>query len=194
MTGPYNQGGANQVRSGGAQTEVWLGRFSEDFSRIEAWHRATTNSGADSYPDMWLDIDRSPFPRRPRGSIGPAAAQPSTVSRSPTPTAARVVLEARLARAGHIPGPPSILPYRHALVVNEYDVVRIVDGQYAHKTMQVAQWAIRDGRVLAEARRTTGAAARLVVERFDAHPELEGERLLTDLGTSDLPLYYEIKP
>ena len=43
LSGPYNQGGANQVRSGGAQSEVWLGRFSEDFSRIEAWSKVTNN-------------------------------------------------------------------------------------------------------------------------------------------------------
>ena len=44
MTGPYNQGGANQVRSGGTQSEVYLGRFSADFSRIEAWARSRTTA------------------------------------------------------------------------------------------------------------------------------------------------------
>ena len=33
MSGPYNLGGDNQVRSGGTQTEVWLGRFSADYSK-----------------------------------------------------------------------------------------------------------------------------------------------------------------
>ena len=37
LSGPYNLGGPNQARAGGPQVEIWLGRFSEDFSRIEAW-------------------------------------------------------------------------------------------------------------------------------------------------------------
>jgi hypothetical protein len=193
ISGPYNQGGANQVRSGGAQTEIWLGRFSEDFSRIEAWTRVTSNSGGDSYPDVWMDRERSPYPTRPGGAIGPATASPEqrTAARA---GATRVVLEARLAHAGPIPTPQSILPYRHALVVNEYDVVKVVEGQYAQPKIQVAQWAIRDGKVLAEARKQPGATTRLTIERYDSHPELEGERLITDRGASDLPLYYEIKP
>jgi hypothetical protein len=194
MSGPYNQGGANQVRSGGAQTEVWLGRFSEDFSRIEAWARATNNSGGDSYPDVWMDVDRSPYPRRSAGAIGPPASANASGPAAQKPGATRVVAEVRLARAGPIPTPQSILPYRHALVVNEYDVVKVVEGQYTQKKILVAQWAIRDGRVLADARKAPGAGVRLTTERYDAHPELEGERLITDVGTTDLPLYYEIKP
>jgi hypothetical protein len=102
-------------------------------------------------------------------------------------------VEARLTHAGPIPTPQSILPYRHALVVNEYDVVSIANGQYTEKKIQVAQWAIRDGKVLGDAQKSVGTTARLTAERYDAHPELEGERLISDLGTSTLPLYYEIK-
>jgi hypothetical protein len=98
----------------------------------------------------------------------------------------------RLKRAGTIPDPQAILPYRHGLVVSEYDVIEIVQGTYPHKAIRLAQWAIRDSKVLPEARRTVGAAFTLVVERYDAHPELEGERLLSDSETSPLPLFYEI--
>jgi hypothetical protein len=196
LSGPYNQGGANQVRSGGAQTEVWLGRFSDDYSKIEAWTRATTNSGGDSYPDVWIDRAKSAVPVRPTGAIGPpddgrsgsAAASAATQASS-----TRVVVNARLAHAGPIPSPQSILPYRHALVVNEYDVASVVNGQYAEKKIRVAQWAIRNGKVIAGATKSPGAQATLTVERYDAHPELEGERLISVLGTSNLPLYYEVK-
>ena len=95
------------------------------------------------------------------------------------PAASRLVVSARLTRAGTIPTPESILPYRSALVVNEYEVVQVTGGAYPHPTIQVAQWAIRDGR-LVEARRLAGAAFNLTVERYDAHPELEGERLVSD--------------
>jgi hypothetical protein len=194
MSGPYNQGGANQVRSGGAQTEVWLGRFSDDFSRIEAWTKATSNSGGDSYPDVWIDAGKSPYPTRPGGAVGPAAAAPAAgQAGAQPPGATRATVEVRLAHAGPVPTPQSILPYRHALVVNEYDVVQVIDGQYAQKKVQIAQWAIRDGKVLPDARKTPGTTSRVTVERYDAHPELEGERLISDLGASQLPLYYAIK-
>jgi len=194
MSGPYNQGGANQVRSGGAQTEVWLGRFSEDFSRIEAWTRATSNSGGDSYPEVWIDGSRSPYPARPAGAIGPPGATGGAAQGTAAkPGATRVVVQARLTHAGPIPTPQSILPYRHALVVNEYEVLQVAEGRYPDKKIQVAQWAIRDGKELPDAKKAGGATVRLILERYDAHPELEGERLITDLGASSLPLYYEIR-
>lgn len=200
MSGPYNRGGANQVRSGGAQAEVWLGRFSEDYTAVEAWLQVTKNDGGDSYPDVWIDRARSEVAAGTRGRIGPAApeparpADPSTGS-GPAPRAdapRRVVLEARLTHAGPIPTPQSILPYRHALVVSEYDVVKVTEGSYEQGKIRVAHWAIRDGRVLAAEGRAVGSTSRLTVERYDAHPELEGERLITDLGSSDLALYYDV--
>ena len=144
---------------------------------------------------MWIDRDKSPFPARPAGAVGPASATPAPGAAQPGNAAAtRAVVDVRLTHAGPIPTPESILPYRHALVVNAYDVVTVVEGQYAQKTIHVAQWAIRDGKVLAEAAKAPGATARLTVERYDAHPELEGERLITDLGAANVPLYLAIKP
>jgi hypothetical protein len=189
ISGPYNQGGPNQARTGGPQVEIYLGRLSVDFSKVEAWARVTTNGGGDSYPDIWIDVGRSPHPRL-SGPIGPVSA--ITSKRSGTPAAAgRLVISVRLTRPGPIPSPESILPYRAALVVNEYEVVQVIDGTYAEKTMPIAQWAIRDGRLL-DARAHAGAAFTLTVERYDAHPELEGERLVSGGPASRLPLYYDI--
>jgi hypothetical protein len=194
MTGPYNQGGDNQVRSGGKQVEVYLGRFSEDFSRVEQWVRVTNNAGGDSHPDAWIDLARSPHPRQPRGAIGPEHARVSA-GKAASPEAARagrVVLNVRLTRAGTIPNPQAILPYRNALVVNEYEIVDRMEGTHADATIRVAQWAIRDGKVLPEARKPVGAAFTLAVERYEAHPELEGERLVADRETSTRSLYYDV--
>ena len=98
----------------------------------------------------------------------------------------------RLKRATTIPDPKSILPYRHALVVNEYEVMDVVQGKYALTTIRIAQWAIRDSKVLPNARRHPGAASTLIVEPYDAHPELEGERLLSEIEQSASPLYYDV--
>jgi hypothetical protein len=191
ISGPYNQGGPNQVRSGGPQAEIYLGRFSEDFSRVEGWARVTKNGGGDVYPDVWLDLEQSPHPRVASGRIGPAHAE------APAPGQAssqgKLVVNARLLRTTSIPDPKSILPYRHALAVNEYEVMDVVQGNYAEKEIRIAQWAIRDSRELPAARKFPGVAFTLAVDRFDQHPELEGERLLSSSESSPLPLYYEAR-
>jgi hypothetical protein len=98
----------------------------------------------------------------------------------------------RLTRPGPIPTPQSILPYRHALVVNEYEVLDVLEGTSVERRILIAQWAIRDSRTLPEARKSAGAAYTLTVERYDAHAELEGERLIRDNESSGLPLYYDV--
>jgi hypothetical protein len=189
ISGPYNKGGPNQVRSGGAQAEIYLGRFSADYSRIEAWARVTENGGGDSYPDVWIDRAASPH----AADIARSAAAEKKPAGAPSK--APVVVEARLAATSAIPTPRSIAPYRHALVVNTYDVVKVVEGDYKTPKILVAQWAIRDARVLDEARqRTVGSTTRLRLERYDAHPELEGERVIAGSNLPDLPLYYDIAP
>jgi len=194
MSGPYNQGGANQVRSGGTQSEVYLGRFAADYSRVEAWTRVTRNSGGDSYPDVWIDRKQSPHGAAPSGPLGPPQAAAATQPRAGGSPAdrGRVVVEVRLVKPGAVPTPQSIAPYRNALVVSTYEVVKVIEGSYAGKTMIVAHWAIRDRRVLAGAHRKAGSQGNLTVERFDAHPELEGERLVKDTDTPKLPLYFDI--
>jgi hypothetical protein len=190
MSGPYNLGGDNQVRSGGTQTEVYLGRFSADYARVEAWHRVTTNGGADSYPDVWIDRASSPH-QTAAGAIGPPTAAVREAGTSTPGDAGRLVLEARFVKAAPVPSPASIEPYRHALLVHEYAVTRVVDGNYEGQTILVAQWVIRDRKVLADARKIPGATYQLAVERFDAHPELEGERVISASDTPKLPLYYD---
>ena len=194
MSGPYNQGGSNQVRSGGKQVEIYLGRFSSDFSGIESWLRVTSNSGGDSHPDVWIDPAASPYPRQPNGPIGPPQAR---VARAPnTPAAAdaagRLVVNVRVKRPGTIPNPQAILPYRHGLVVSEYEVMDVIQGRYSSKDIRIAQWAIRDSKILPGARKVAGTAFTVTAERYDAHLELEGERLLSDSERSKLPLYYDV--
>jgi hypothetical protein len=191
MTGPYNQGGPNQVHSGGKQVEIYLGRFSDDFSRVEQWVRVTNDSWGDMHPDVWIDLARSPHPRQPRGPLGPALARSTATAAGAPAAASRLVLNVRLARPGTIPNPQAILPYRHGLVVNEYEVMDVIQGTYAEKEIRIAQWAIRDSKLLPNARKLAGAGFTLTVERYDQHPELEGERLLSDSEQSKLPLYYD---
>jgi hypothetical protein len=104
-----------------------------------------------------------------------------------------LVVEARVLEAAPIPTPRSILPYRRAMLVNEYEVVQVLEGSYEGTKILVAHWVIRDGEVLATAAREAGSVHRMTLEAYDAHPELEGERLVMDSDEFELRLYYDIK-
>jgi hypothetical protein len=89
-----------------------------------------------------------------------------------------------------VPTPQSILPYRNALVVNEYEIVGVKEGEYAapHPGGAVGHPRLAGAAHRAPDRR---AVHRLTLERYDAHPELEGERLIRAAGL-ELPLYYDL--
>lgn len=58
VTGPYKVGdGGYRLPGGGADVEIWLGRFAEDHRTIEHWVRATYNNHANFYPDVWVERD-----------------------------------------------------------------------------------------------------------------------------------------
>lgn len=70
MTGPYTEGGGgNRIRAGGHGVELYLGRFSPDLRKVEAWVQVTHNRKADFFPDAWIEGgDRvvSAYPQQPR--------------------------------------------------------------------------------------------------------------------------------
>ncbi len=188
MTGPYTVGDdANKVRGGGEQVEIYLGRFAADFASVEKWVRVTSNGRADFYPDAWIDPAEQP--------AADVVRDVSRRSESPSTTEApsdRLVVEARVASSAPIPTPESVLPYRRALLVNEYEVVRVLAGTYEEEKLLVAHWVIRDGQVLGTAVREQGAIVRMTLEAYDEHEELEGERLVMDSDAFDLRLYYDV--
>lgn len=181
MTGPYKGGvGANRIRAGGADVEVYAGRFAADLRSVEVWLRVTDNQSPDFFPDLWLD---------PAGGVAGArlfsdAGPPGASSRD------QIVARARLLEATAIPAPASIAPYRHALVVYVYSVEKIVAGVYPHKRLLVAHWGILDGAVRDPGRRP-GESYTLRLEPYAAHPELEGERLIMGVPDPGLPLLYD---
>jgi hypothetical protein len=51
---------------------------------------------------------------------------------------------------------------------------------------------IMDARSLPAAARKVGAVYTMPLETYDAHPELEGERLIMDVEDLTLPLYFDV--
>ena len=71
MTGPYTVGpGANKVRAGGRQVEIFLGRFAADFTTVESWAQVTHNDSEEFYPDVWIDPAGPTFVTNSR-EVGP---------------------------------------------------------------------------------------------------------------------------
>ena len=188
LTGPYSAGqGENKIRGGGNQVEVYLGRFSADFTTIDRWHQITHNDAPDFYPDAWIDPTN-------RALEESRAARPSADSSSPgAPDAAstRLVVDARVLHHTPVPTPASIAPYKHGLLAMEYEVLDVIDGRYDEPTLVVAHWVIREGEVLDDAHRPRGDVSRLTLELYDTRHELEGERLVMETNQFRLPLYYD---
>ena len=212
MTGPYKVGwGGNRIGGGGREVEIHIGRFNADLTAIESWWQATRNDRGDFFPDVWVapaeaakqdpmkvsDAEKTKSEKSVDGissrmaKTGPVSAAPG----KPTPrkTIGRLVVEARLTDLSVTPTPRDIAPYRRALLVNGYEVVRVISGSYRQKKIMAAHWVIEEGRVLTDAKREKGKTYRMVLERYDDHPELEGERLIMDSDEFKLPLFYELR-
>jgi hypothetical protein len=212
MTGPYKVGwGGNRIGGGGRGVEVYIGRFNADFTAIESWWQATRNDRADFFPDVWvvpaeaakLEPAKASGAEKKKGEkpvdgLSSTAAKSGPITAAPgRPTPQKsipsVVVEARLTDPSLIPTPQNIAPYRRALLVNGYEVVRVISGSYRQKKIMAAHWVIEEGQVLKEAIREKGKTYRMVLERYDDHPELEGERLVMDSDEFKLPLFYELR-
>lgn len=102
----------------------------------------------------------------------------------------------RLLEKAAPPSPQAIAPYERALVVNDYEVVECAENSaLAGTTISIAEWALLDREVPAYYRRMkAGDVRELLIERFDDHPQLESERLVTDKDILDLELYYQVFP
>lgn len=53
MTGPYKVMGIGNAIGGGGNTGVYVGRFNDDFTSVEAWARITEDD-IDHFPDVWV--------------------------------------------------------------------------------------------------------------------------------------------
>lgn len=188
MTGPYKGGsGANRIGAGGPMVEIYVGRFADDFRSVAQWLKLTHNERPDFFPDVWID----PANAAAAPGAGAAAATNAAGGTTAQAPAARLVVQGRLAELSATPSPQSIKPYKQALVVYAYDVTKVESGAAPGPRVLVAHWGIRNSQAVALKRRK-GDTVRLELEPYDAHPELEGERLILDLDAGGLPLFYDV--
>ncbi len=103
----------------------------------------------------------------------------------------RLKVRAVLLETTEIPTPDSLGAYRRALVVNSYQVNQVLEGKYEEKRIVVAEWAVLDRKIVKKYPETPEVET-LLLEKFDDHPELEGERQMMDIFEPDLDMYYRI--
>ncbi|WP_031387051.1 LamG-like jellyroll fold domain-containing protein [Desulfonatronum thiodismutans] len=102
------------------------------------------------------------------------------------------LVRARVVQASAVPNPADIAPYRRGLVVNEYEVIEVFDGELDDDRFLAAHWAILDGTLLDSAFRLPGSEHVLLLERFEDRRELEGERLAQDPDNFWLTLFFDL--
>lgn len=58
ITGPYlgkgGQPGGNRIQFAGPRVEVYVGRFSADYTKVDRWIQVSHNDVADFFPDVWV--------------------------------------------------------------------------------------------------------------------------------------------
>ena len=91
------------------------------------------------------------------------------------------------------PPPEAITPYRRALVINRYRIKEANDSTFVNQTVQVAEWALLDAKVPASYEHAKpGKILELNLEPYEAHPQLESERLASDMPSLDEDVYYNV--
>ena len=117
----------------------------------------------------------------------------------------QIEVQAKLLAMSRIPELRQIAPYRDALVVNEYQVEKLLqtgrDWRFAGKVepgakVRIAQWGLLDGIKTTLAEVKAGDACRLTLEAFANHPEKLDELEMSNSLDEDFetPLLYEPRP
>ena len=111
-------------------------------------------------------------------------------ARKPVP---KLHVDAKLLARALVPDPKDLGTYRKALVVCEYELVQSRGPGVAPKRFRVAHWGILDREPQGLSKRALGRTYRMVLEPFDANPQLKTAPLRdTPLPLApDLPLYFE---
>ena len=105
----------------------------------------------------------------------------------------RVIVDAKLLAATPTPDPKRLKPYRRCLAESLYEIVKSHRADMREKRIIVAHWVILDAKVIKNDRKV-GRIYRLTLEPFDAHPQLESERRVSDIDGLSLRVFYDVGP
>jgi hypothetical protein len=93
------------------------------------------------------------------------------------------------------PTPEEIIPYLDGLVVHEYDVLDVREGEFGEEVIRVAHYAVQAGAAQDVTAPRNGEVVELRVERFEENPQVESIFLVDELDIDlDVSLYLDVGP
>jgi hypothetical protein len=93
------------------------------------------------------------------------------------------------------PTPEEIVPYLEGLVVHEYDVLEVREGELGEEVIRVAHYAVQAGAAQDVAASQEAEVLELRLEPFEENPQVESVFLVDELDIDlDVPLYLDVGP
>jgi len=108
-------------------------------------------------------------------------------------TIPRIRLKGKLLRMAPVPDAAKIAPYTQAMVVGEYAVTGVLEGEYKEKIVNVAHWGMLNRQPQPIAGRKVGDVHELLIEPFERQPQLEPEYLADTDRDPGGALYYDVE-
>lgn len=127
----------------------------------------------------------TPLPRiaaKPKPTATPRAEAKKSDSKN-------LVVRAEVVATSKVPDPKSV-PYKESLVFTKYKIISVQSGQYKEKEILVAQWGMKDKKLLAPARNRVGQVQTLSLEPLSNRSELESVMRNDDTNEFELNPYF----
>lgn len=162
---PYAAAGVQKLTLGSASDEKnpWKGEIKE----FEILSKAVATD----------DIAKRANPTPSNGS--------NSTSTNTAPVTKSTVVEVELVNLSEVPEPSTILPYKEALVTQEYRVVSVKSGHLLNvdsgSTIRVARWGIISSKKTDVANQKKGDHLTLTLEKVSDHPSIEHQYTIDNL-------------
>lgn len=158
--------------------------------------------------EVEVNVAPTPTPKPTSGSAAKAKPTPRpqpTATPRPTPTprpkptatprpasaasSAPLVVRAEVVETSKVPDPKSV-PYKEALVFTKFKVLSVQKGKYQEKEILVAEWAMKDSKLLPAARNRSGQVKTLSLVPLAKRRELESVMRIDNTDEFELEPYF----
>lgn len=117
----------------------------------------------------------------------------SFISLNPIKTIPSLEVTAKLIKTSKTPTLDEIKPYREGLVLYEYEIEKIAQGNIKSKKIRVAHWAILGGENILRKDLKNGSSVNMFIQPFELNPQLESIYMSDSLEIDpDIPIYYDV--
>jgi hypothetical protein len=97
--------------------------------------------------------------------------------------------------ASDVPTVEEVAPYREALAVHEWEVLRVIEGELGRERVRVAHWAVLGGISQPDASLRLGVERRLDLEHMADNAQAAGVVLSDTLDPdAEVPLFLDVGP